>query len=108
MKRRKNFRRILTLVVGRRSIERDVDHEMRFHIQMRVEDLMRQGQSRNDAERQAAREYGDLAEARRELTSIDARRLRQNARREWFATLLQDLRFASRGLRSRPAFTATV
>ena len=51
----------------RRSIERDVDEELLFHLQMRIEDLMRQGHSRDDAEQIARREYGDMNEARSEL-----------------------------------------
>ena len=61
----------MSLVVGRRSIERDVDDEMRFHILMRVEDLMREGERRDEAERRAAAEYGDVVAARSELAAID-------------------------------------
>ena len=69
----KSFRRLPHAGTTRRSIERDVDDEIRFHLQMRVEDLMRQGRSRDDAEREAVREYGDMAAARSELASIDRR-----------------------------------
>jgi predicted permease len=91
-----------------RSIERDVDTEIQFHLQMRIEDLMRQGQSREDAERTALREYGDTAAARAELASIDQRAARQGAWREWLTSLGQDLRFGLRGLRARPGFSITV
>ena len=57
------WRRLLRLSLGRRSIERDVDTEMGFHIQMRIEDLMRQGKTPDDAEAQALREYGDTGAA---------------------------------------------
>ena len=107
MTRSPDFKRLFSLTT-RRSIERDVDTEMRFHIQMRIEDLMRQGTSRDDAEKIARREYGDFGKARHELTSIDARRARQRARSEWFGSLMQDIRFGVRGLRARPGFTITV
>jgi putative ABC transport system permease protein len=103
-----DFRRLPHVGPTRHSIERDVDDEMRFHIQARIEDLMRQGKSRGDAESTALREYGDLAAARSELASIDRRRARQGAWREWLGSLGQDIRFGIRGLRSRPAFTITV
>jgi putative ABC transport system permease protein len=102
------FRRLLSLALGRRSIERDVDDEMRFHIAMRVDDLMRDGIDRVDAERRAMREYGDLVAARAELAAIDRRRVRSESRREWFGSLGQDIWFGLRGLRSRPAFTITI
>jgi predicted permease len=69
---------------------------------------MRQGQSREEAEANAAREYGDTAAARRELTRIDRRAARRTGWKEWMGGCWQDLRFAFRGLRSRPGFTLTV
>ena len=108
MKPRARVRRLMSLVVGRRSIERDVDDEMRFHIEMRVDDLVRSGIHRDDAQRQAASEYGDAAAAHRELTEIDERRTRSRERREWFQSFVQDVRFGARGLRLRPAFTITI
>jgi predicted permease len=91
-----------------RSIERDVDEEMRFHLQMRIEDLMRQGKSLEDAESIATREYGDMSAARSELSSIDRRSARRGAWREWFESFGQDIRFGFRGLRARPGFAITV
>ncbi len=108
MRRSSRFQPVPQIVTTRRSIERAVDDEIRFHLQMRIEDLMRQGQSREDAERNAVQEYGDVSAARRELASIDARHARGGARREWFESVAQDLRFGLRGLRSRPGFTLTV
>jgi putative ABC transport system permease protein len=92
----------------RHSIARDVDDELRFHLQMRIEDLMRDGHSRDDAEQIARREYGDMNQARSELTSIDRRAARHGAWRDWFESLGQDVRFGARALRSRPGFTLTI
>lgn len=108
MMREPRIRRLLRLVVGHRSIQRDVDDEMQFHLQTRVEDLVREGKSREEAERQASREYGDVSAARSELTTIDERRNRSRSRREWLASLGQDVRFGLRGFRSRPVFTLTI
>src|SRR4051812_29245298 len=83
-----------------RSIERDIDDEIRFHLQARIEDLMRQGQSKDEAEANAAREYGDTVAARRELAEIDRRAARRTGWKEWMAGCWQDLRFAGRGLRA--------
>jgi putative ABC transport system permease protein len=96
------------IVTTQRSIERAVDEEMHFHLQMRVEDLMRQGNSRDDAEATARREYGDITAAREELARIDSRTARGGARREWFSSVAQDVLFGLRGLRSRPGFTLTI
>jgi hypothetical protein len=102
------IRRLFRIRTTPRSILRDVDDEMRFHLNMRIEDLMRQGHSRSDAEANATREFGDLSAARSELASIDRRAARQSSWREWLGSLRQDVRFALRSLRARPAFSLTI
>src|SRR5215207_1459050 len=101
-------KKLFKLSSTRASVRHEIDDEMRFHLQTRTDDLMRQGHSRDDAERIAVQEYGDLASARAELTSIDRRRLKKMAFREWLSSWVQDLRFAARGLRARPGFTLTI
>jgi putative ABC transport system permease protein len=102
------LRRLPRLRSTKRSIERDVDDEMRFHLQMRIEDLMRQGRSSNDARSTAAAEFGDVTAARAELASIDRRHARNGAWREWLASIGQDVRFGFRGLKARPGFSITI
>lgn len=92
----------------KRSIERDIDDEMDFHLRARIDDLMRQGCDSDAAERLARAEYGDTDAARRELAAIDRRVARKLGWREWLTGFNQDLRFAARALRARPAFAATV
>ncbi len=108
MRRIPGIRRLPKVGTSRGSIERDIDAEMRFHIQMRVEDLMRHGHSEGDANSAAVQEYGDIIAAKHELALIDRRTARQASWREWFASLGQDIRFGVRGLRARPGFTITV
>ena len=90
-----------------RSVESEVDDEVRFHIQTRIDELMLAGLSRIDAESIAIREFGNLGDARRQLTTIDRRRARHGAWREWIASAAQDARLSLRALRSRPTFTIT-
>jgi predicted lysophospholipase L1 biosynthesis ABC-type transport system permease subunit len=91
----KGIRRLFRIGATPRSILQDVDEEMRFHLNMRIEDLMRLGHSRNDAESNALREFGDLSTARSELASIDRRAARHSSWREWLGSLGQDLRVVS-------------
>jgi len=95
---------------SRRAAERHVDDEVRFHIDMRTEALLRSGAytSPDAARAQAIREFGDVADARRELTAMDRRSVRRAARAEWWREVAQDARYALRGFRKRPAFTAVV
>ena len=107
MRRIPNGRRLMHIPTPR-SIEHDVDAELRFHFQTRVDDLMRQGRARHDAERQARREFGDANEARRELAAIDRRTARRSGWREFLGSVKQDARISWRVLLARPAFTITV
>ena len=85
-------------LLGRRSLEHQVDHEFAFHVQMEAEKLEREGWSADAA----------LAEARRRFGS-DTRE-RERARDAWGVNLgydfLADGRHALRQMRRRPGFSA--
>jgi predicted permease len=51
---------------GRRRFERDMDEELRFHVERYAEDLERGGTPRHDALRQAHRELGAVAALKRD------------------------------------------
>ncbi len=99
-------RRLFRLPTTARSAAGDVDDELRFHLDSRAAELVAAGRARADAEREAAREFGDLGAARAELTAIDRRRLRRAGWREWLGGWGRDARFAWRALARRPGFTA--
>jgi putative ABC transport system permease protein len=93
---------------GARRVQTDVDEELRFHLDMRAEELVRRGLSPEAAQAQAAREFGDIGSARTELAEIDRRRTARAGRSEWWASLWHDVRYAARGLHARPGFTTVV
>ena len=103
------IRRILT-IRSRRTARRAVDDEVRFHIEMRAEALLRSGQcaSIHEARARAAREFGDVAQASEELTAMDERTDGRRARADWWRDLGQDTRYALRDFRRHPAFTGIV
>ncbi|HEY7896358.1 MAG TPA: ABC transporter permease [Gemmatimonadaceae bacterium] len=90
------------------SVRHDIDDELRFHVESRVDALLAQGLDRRTAERTAWREFGDLPSARAELEAIDRRRARGIALGEWIESVRQDARVALRGLVTRPVFSLTV
>jgi predicted permease len=103
------IRRLLA-IRSRHAAERNVDDEVRFHIEMRTAALLRSGSytSEEAARAQAVREFGDIAAARRELTAMDQRSATRIARAEWWREIAQDARYALRGFHRQPAFTAVL
>src|SRR4029450_5424618 len=77
--------------------DRDLDEELGGHLRMAVEERMARGESRQDAEHAARREFGNVGvvtEVTREMWGGG-----------WLERLAQDLRYGARTLRRSPAFT---
>ena len=91
----------------RREILAEVDEELGFHIGMRTEELVDEGLSPKEARLQAESEFGDLKAARRSLGEKGRRQESRSRKLLLVDELHQDLRFAIRGLRRNPGFTAT-
>ncbi len=81
----KRITRRVDAVRQRESLDRDLDLEMRQHVEMEAEDLARlHGMSPSEARRQALVAFGGVARFKEE--HHDARGLR------WFVDLTQDVR----------------
>ena len=85
------IRRLFSLPASGRRVERDVDDEIRFHIDSRVAELVASGTAASVAREIATREFGDVTAARAELARVDQRRLTRERRQGWWETLGQDL-----------------
>ena len=96
----RHLARRLRALVHRDSLNRDVDAEMRLHIDLEASELARaHGLSADEARRRASIAFGGVgrfAEAHH-----DARGVR------WLEDASQDVRYATRALRRSPAFTIT-
>jgi putative ABC transport system permease protein len=83
----------------------DVDDELRFHLEMRVEQLVARGWTREEAEVEARRRFGpSWDEAVRHLHESGRAREERLAMRERLDAVWQDLRYAVRTLRRAPRF----
>ena len=88
-------------------MKRDADDELEALIAFRVEHLIARGMSPDDARAEAMRRLGaPLDQVRDQLhTNADQRERRMRVV-EFFESVMQDVRYAARGLARRPAFTA--
>lgn len=84
---------------SRSRIDDDIDEELRSHIQLHADDLVRGGLGRVAAERQARVEFGGHLRFKEET--------REAARIALVDTIVQDVRFSLRGLRQSPGFAVT-
>ena len=104
---RRGVRRLFRLALRRPDVVREqVDDELQFFLDARVEHLVARGMSPEAARAEAVRRLGTgLEEARDRLHHSAIRRERRMRVRDWVDDLRQDVRFAARGLLARPGFT---
>jgi putative ABC transport system permease protein len=97
-------RRYLRLV--RPNVPADVDEELAFHLEMRVERNIALGMSLEAARSEAIERFGDVTRLREQLVRHDTRRQSTSERTEYLRDFAQDLRFGIRALRRAPGFAA--
>ena len=93
--------------LDRKSVERDLDAELSFHLAMREETLKRLGMSADAARTDALARFGDHDRIRDECLTIDRQYARKVRLMEWLESIVTDVRYALRRLRRSPGFTVT-
>ncbi|MEO8563418.1 MAG: ABC transporter permease [bacterium] len=104
---RPRIRRTFHLAVRRPEwTEADVDEELRLHLDLRIEQLVRSGWARGDAEVEARRRFGpSWHDAVRHLHRSGRAREERLAMRERLHSTWRDVRHSARALRRSPRFT---
>src|SRR5262245_17513763 len=94
------IRHFLRAVFSRDAVERDLDDELRLHLELEAEKRQREGEAPEEARRHAAVSFGGVE------------RVKEECRESWGVRLLetvaQDLKYGARNLRRNPGFTAVV
>jgi putative ABC transport system permease protein len=84
-------------VFGRSRIERQMEDELRFHLEMQIQDNLRLGMSPEEARYNATRRFGGVESMKEEY--------RDRRGFAAFETLIRDVSYAVRALRKNPGFT---
>lgn len=99
-------RRSFSLPPNRARIEAELQDEFRFHIEERIEQFVADGMTREQAELEVARRFGNY-EAHRALTQqIDEDTMHQRKRMERWRDVQREVRLAWRSLIRAPGFAA--
>src|SRR5687768_13079642 len=104
---RPGIRRLLRLP-GRpgRVEERELEEEIRQHLELRAAQLEEEGMGKEEARAEALRRFGPLDDARRTLQRAAQRREERVRLRGWMDVLRQDLRYGGRQIARNPTFAA--
>ncbi|HEY4304857.1 MAG TPA: ABC transporter permease [Gemmatimonadaceae bacterium] len=102
------MRRVFRLPFDNDHISREVDEELAFHFEMRIQRLIAVGLTREAATAEALRQFGDVAPVRQSMVTLDEQRERARHRINMMSELQQDLFYALRTLRRNIGFTAIV
>jgi len=102
------MRRVFRIPFQQQRIEEDVDDELTFHIELRVERLMERGMPEEDARREALRQFGAVDVIKESCVTLDNERVRAMNRASFFTNLRQDVTYAIRTLSKNKAFALIV
>jgi len=96
------FGRLLAILRGlvtRRRAERELDEELRFHIEMETQANTAEGMSAAEARRVALRDLGGVTQTTESVRGVRAM---------WLDTLSRDVHLAVRRIRRQPAISACI
>jgi len=103
------IRRAFRLDAGQsRSRESELDDEIRFHLDQRIEELVAHGWTRDDAEREALARFGPYEESRNQLLATARERDEVLTMFARFDAIRSDTRYALRQILRSPGFSIAI
>src|SRR5690242_11725788 len=89
------IRKLWNTLRGKRLYD-DIDEELQFHLDQRVEEVVATGATQEEARRQVRLRFGNEIHMKERTASADVV--------EWIADTLRDFRYGLRNLRKNPGF----
>ncbi len=102
------LRRVFRLPSNAQRVKAEVDDELEFHIQGRIDELIAAGMPPADAEREARERFGDYSSIESQVMQLDRDRMRRMTVRDRCDSILADVRYAVRSLARQPLFAIIV
>lgn len=88
--------------------DRDLQEEIRSHIELKAEELMAGGLSREEALDAARRRFGDPDQIQAQAKAPAEKAVRRQRMVDWTSSILDDIRYGIRGYLKTPVFTSVV
>src|SRR4029453_7030672 len=99
---RDSMKRSLRSWLWRVPIDREVDEEIAFHVEMRTRELVEKGMDPRIAREMVLARLGDADRLKRTCVDLGRRREREMRLTQWLEEFADDVRFALRQLKSAP------
>ncbi len=84
----------------------DVDDELEFHLESKIQELMEEGLTREDARTRSVQEFGNVNGVRKICRQIASQNAREFERKVYVAGWIQDVRYAMKQLKRSALSTA--
>jgi len=102
------MRRVFRIPFSRSRIAREIDDELAFHLQARIDQLVARGMPPDTARAEALRQFGALDPVREQMLILDHQREATARRANVLSEFRQDLAYGVRTLRRNVGFTVLV
>src|SRR5689334_19227608 len=100
------MKRSLRSWLWRVPIDREVDDEIAFHIEMRTRELVERGVDPKTAREIVLARVGDVSRLKRTCVDLGRKRDRETRLMQWLGEFIDDVKYALRQLKAAPGFTA--
>src|SRR5262249_31183143 len=87
-------------------VAQDFDEELRFHVEMRIQDYVARGMSLDEARSATLARLGNVHDVRHQCVTIGQRRVQRMNRARIVDAFVQDVRFGLRAMARQKGWTA--